>query len=1051
MGYLKKNFSSYQRPFLAQPNLIEIQTQSYGWLLTAGLKDLFEEFFPIKDRTGKELELYFLDFDFDEPKYNELQAQQKEQSYETTLRVKLKLINNSAKTAETQKIYFGDFPMMTERGTFVINGVERVVVSQLVRSPGVYFSADVLRGRKFFSAKVIPHRGAWLEIESEANGFIGVKIDRKRKVPITSLLRIFAAAEDKKKIITNEEILRIFGEAIRPTLEKDAAASEEDSYVEIYKRLRPGDLATADNARSLIQPMFTRFDRYDLSPVGRFKINQRLDLKENSRQLNSKDLIAIIKEILRLNSDPAAEADDIDHLGNRRVRAVGELVQNRLRVGFARMRKVIQDRMSTLDAKEITIPTQLINPKILIAVVKEFFMLSQLSQFMNQENFLAELEHKRLLSVLGPGGLTRERAGFEVRDVHRSYYGRICPIQTPEGANIGLVNYLANYSRANEFGFLETPYYKVEKGVIGSEVVWLDAFEEEKYNIAHAAIEIDEKNRIADSTVKARIKSKPGTCLKEEIDFIDAAPHQVFSPAASLIPFIEHDDANRALMGSNMQRQAVPLVKPEAPLVGTGVEEKVAQNSQQVIIAPADGEITAVDANHIELKTGSGIKKFGLIKFKRSNQSTCISQYPAVKKGQKVKKGDFLTNASSIDKGQLALGQNLLVAFVPWEGANFEDAVVLSEKVVRDSRFSSIHVEDYYCYIRETKLGPEITTPDISNVSEDKLRNLDEEGIIRVGTEVYPDDILVGKISPKGESELTSEERLLRAIFGEEARDVKDTSLTMPHGEQGRIIGIKISSRERGDLLDPGVIKRIQIQVAQLSNVQAGDKLTGRHGNKGVISQIRPIEDMPCLEDGTPVDVVLNPLSVASRMNIGQILETHLGFAAKKLGYQAISPIFTGATEEQIRAELKKAGLPESGKVKLFDGRTGEAFKNPITVGYVYVMKLDHMVKNKIHMRSTGPYSLITQQPLGGKARLGGQRFGEMEVWALEGYGASHTLQEMLTIKSDDVMGRSSAFESIIRGEKIKKPNIPAAFNVMLNELKALGLSIELVHEEENK
>ena len=1049
MGYLKKNFSSYQRPFLAQPNLIEIQTQSYGWLLTAGLKDLFEEFFPIKDRTGKELELYFLDFDFDEPKYNELQAQQKEQSYETTLRVKLKLINNSAKTAETQKIYFGDFPMMTERGTFVINGVERVVVSQLVRSPGVYFSADVLRGRKFFSAKVIPHRGAWLEIESEANGFIGVKIDRKRKVPITSLLRIFAAAEDKKKIITNEEILRIFGEAIRPTLEKDAAASEEDSYVEIYKRLRPGDLATADNARSLIQPMFTRFDRYDLSPVGRFKINQRLDLKENSRQLNSKDLIAIIKEILRLNNDPAAEADDIDHLGNRRVRAVGELVQNRLRVGFARMRKVIQDRMSTLDAKEITIPTQLINPKILIAVVKEFFMLSQLSQFMNQENFLAELEHKRLLSVLGPGGLTRERAGFEVRDVHRSYYGRICPIQTPEGANIGLVNYLANYSRANEFGFLETPYYKVEKGVIGSEVVWLDAFEEEKYNIAHAAIEIDEKNRIADSTVKARIKSKPGTCLKEEIDFIDAAPHQVFSPAASLIPFIEHDDANRALMGSNMQRQAVPLVKPEAPLVGTGVEEKVAQNSQQVIIAPADGEITAVDANHIELKTGSGIKKFGLIKFKRSNQSTCISQYPAVKKGQKVKKGDFLTNASSIDKGQLALGQNLLVAFVPWEGANFEDAVVLSEKVVRDSRFSSIHVEDYYCYIRETKLGPEITTPDISNVSEDKLRNLDEEGIIRVGTEVYPDDILVGKISPKGESELTSEERLLRAIFGEEARDVKDTSLTMPHGEQGRIIGIKISSRERGDLLDPGVIKRIQIQVAQLSNVQAGDKLTGRHGNKGVISQIRPIEDMPCLEDGTPVDVVLNPLSVASRMNIGQILETHLGFAAKKLGYQAISPIFTGATEEQIRAELKKAGLPESGKVKLFDGRTGEAFKNPITVGYVYVMKLDHMVKNKIHMRSTGPYSLITQQPLGGKARLGGQRFGEMEVWALEGYGASHTLQEMLTIKSDDVMGRSSAFESIIKGEKIKKPSLPTSFNVLVNEIKSLGLDVEIIRPEE--
>src|SRR3989344_4819356 len=736
MGYLKKNFSSYQRPFLAQPNLIEIQTQSYGWLLTAGLKDLFEEFFPIKDRTGKELELYFLDFDFDEPKYNELQAQQKEQSYETTLRVKLKLINNSAKTAETQKIYFGDFPMMTERGTFVINGVERVVVSQLVRSPGVYFSADVLRGRKFFSAKVIPHRGAWLEIESEANGFIGVKIDRKRKVPITSLLRIFAAAEDKKKIITNEEILRIFGEAIRPTLEKDAAASEEDSYVEIYKRLRPGDLATADNARSLIQPMFTRFDRYDLSPVGRFKINQRLDLKENSRQLNSKDLIAIIKEILRLNSDPAAEADDIDHLGNRRVRAVGELVQNRLRVGFARMRKVIQDRMSTLDAKEITIPTQLINPKILIAVVKEFFMLSQLSQFMNQENFLAELEHKRLLSVLGPGGLTRERAGFEVRDVHRSYYGRICPIQTPEGANIGLVNHLASFARVNNLGFLETPYVAVKNGKITKDTVWLNGIEEEKYKIAHAGVLRDEGGNLLGDMIEARINGEPGICPRSEVDLIDVAPIQSISVATALIPFLEHDDSNRPLMGSNMQRQAVVSITPDAPYVGTGIEEKAAHDSGQVVLALEDGVVEEADANHVLVKGKSGPKAYALNKFKRSNQYTCISHRPLVQVGQKVKKGELLADGPSVDNGVLALGQNLVVAFLSWEGANFEDAIVLSERMVQQDKFTSIHIEDFYCDVRDTKLGPELTTPDIPNVSEDKLKNLDEEGIVRIGAEV---------------------------------------------------------------------------------------------------------------------------------------------------------------------------------------------------------------------------------------------------------------------------------------------------------------------------
>ena len=730
----KKNFFSYQRASIEPSNLIEIQTKSYEQLLKTGLKELFEEFFPIKDRTGKELELHFLDYEFDEPKYDEIKAQSKEQSYEATLRVKLKLINNVSKTSKTQKIYFGDFPMMTERGTFIINGVEKVVISQLIRSAGVYFSADVSRGRKFFGAKVIPNRGAWLEIETEPSGFIGVKIDRKRKVPITDLLRIFALPDGKRKLATNEEIIKTFGKFIEPTLEKDAAATEDESYVEIYKRMRPGDLATTDNARSLIQPMFSRFDRYDLSPVGRFKINQRLGLKKDSRQLDLEDLIAIIKEIIRLNNDSSAEPDDIDHLGNRRARAVGELVQNRLRIGFARIRRFIQDRMSTSDTREILMPAQLINPKILIAVVKEFFMLSQLSQFMNQINFLAELEHKRLLSVLGPGGLTRERAGFEIRDLHRSYYGRICPIQTPEGANIGLVNHLANLARLNEFGFLETPYFKVKKGVVTSEVIWLDAFKEEKYNIAPSAIEIDKKGRILNSLVEARIKGQPGTCSREELDFIDAAFHQVFSPAASLIPFIEHDDANRALMGSNMQGQAVPLIKPEVPLVSTGMEEIIAGNSQQAIIAPAAGEVTAVDAEHIEFKTDSGTKKFDLLKFRRSNQSTCISQYPAVNKKQKVKKGDFLTSASSIDNGQLALGQNLLVAFIPWEGANFEDAVILSEKVVRDDRFTSIHIEDYYCDVRDTKLGPEITTPDIPNVSEDKLRNLDEEGIVIIGT-----------------------------------------------------------------------------------------------------------------------------------------------------------------------------------------------------------------------------------------------------------------------------------------------------------------------------
>ena len=1037
-----KVFTKYKGPKFAQPNLIEIQRNSFDWFIKKGLRELFDEISPIRDHTGKELELSFMDYKFDAPKYTEEQAKEKDLSFEASLRVNLKLINKVTKDSNVQEVYLGDFPMMTRRGTFIISGVERVVVSQLVRSPGAYFTENIFRGRKLFGSKIIPNRGVWLELETEQDGFIGVRIDRKRKAPITQLLRVFG-------FTSNEEILKTFEDVdtgeikfIQATLKKDDSESADDSFVSIHQRLRPGDLTTADNARSLIEGMFFRFDRYDLSPVGRFKMNQRLGTpKKEGGLLDRDDIVALIKEIIRMNNNPQSEADDIDHLGNRRVRAVGELTQSRLRVGFARLRRGVQDRMSTLD-RHLLQPVQLVNYKLLTAVVRDFFQASQLSQFMDQVNPLAELEHKRRLSAMGPGGLTRERAGFEVRDVHSSFYGRICPIQTPEGSNIGLVSHLSNFARLNEFGFIETPYFKVKNGLVTSTPVWLDAIEEEKYNIAQADIETDEKGFLVDEVVAARVKGEPGTCRREDVDCIDVSANQFTSVSTSLIPFLEHDDANRALMGSNMQRQGTPSIVPDAPLVGTGQEDRAAHDSEQVIIADEDGVVLEADSHAIVVKGESGAKKYPILKFVRSNQSTCLSQRPIVSLGDKVKKGDVLADGPATDRGVLSLGQNLLVAFVPWRGGNFEDAIILSERVARDDRFTSIHIETFECSVRDTKLGPEITTPDIPNVSEDKLRNLDEEGIVRIGAEVRPSDILVGKISPKGESELSSEERLLRAIFGEKARDVKDTSLTLPHGKNGRIIGIKIFSREKGDKLEPGIIKKIQVEVAQLRKVRAGDKLAGRHGNKGVISSIRPMADMPYLADGRPVDIVLNPLGVVSRMNIGQILETHLGFAAEKLGYRAIVPNFVGGDEDVIREELKKADLPESGKVQLFDGITGEAFREAITVGYIYMMKLNHLVEDKIHMRSTGPYSLITQQPLGGKAQLGGQRFGEMEVWALEGYGAAHTLQEMLTIKSDDVLGRSAAFEAIIRGTEIKKPNVPASFNVLVSELKSLGLNV---------
>ena len=1046
-----KVFSAHPGSFATQDHLAEVQLNSYEWFKKDGLKELFKEVSPIKDYTGKEYEVHFVDYYFDEPKYDENQSRLKDLTYEASLRVKVKLINKKLNDEKIQEVYFGDFPVMTDRGTFIVNGVERVVISQLIRSPGVYFTANVWRGKKLFGAKIIPGRGVWIEFETDSDGFIGIKIDRKRKVAATDILRIFGI-DDFSTLLKDVDTGAI--KYIETTLKKSETKTLDESYIEVYKRVRPGDLATIENMKSLIDSIFFRTDRYDLSDVGWFKTMSRLGLKEKAtdKLLNSNILIAILKEIIRLNNDQSSEPDDIDHLGNRRVKAVGELIQSKMRIGLARMRRIIQDRMSTISDDTIS-PLQIVNSKPLISVIREFFSSSQLSQFMDQVNPLSEVEHKRRISALGPGGgLNKDRAGFEVRDVHQSHYGRICPIQTPEGSSIGLINYFASFIKINEFGFLETPYIVVKHAKMTGELVWLDALEEEKEKIAHAGINIDfNTGKILDEIVGARIFGEPGTCSKEEITLIDVAPRQAFSIGTSLVPFLEHTDANRAGMGANMQRQAVVSVKARAPYVGTGMEKKVARDSGYLLIAPEDGTIESVDSAQITLKTKSEIKKFDLIKFKRSNQFTCISQKPKVFKGDKVKKGDVLADGPSIENGVLALGQNLTVAFLSWEGANHEDAIVLSERVVENDLFTSIHIEEYECDVRDTKLGPEMTTPDIPNVSEEKLKNLDEDGIIRIGAEVKAGDILVGKISPKGESELTSEERLLRAIFGEKARDVKDTSLVLPHGKTGRIVNIKIKSREFSDKLEPGIIKRIQVEIAQLRKIQAGDKLSGRHGNKGVISQVRPVEDMPYLSDGTPVDIILNPLGIVSRMNLGQMFEVHLGMAAKKLGYRAETPALSGATEEEIKTELRKAGFSDTGKFTLYDGRTGMPFAQPVTVGLIYMLKLNHLVEDKIHMRSIGPYSLITQQPLGGKAQFGGQRFGEMEVWALEGYGAANILQEMLTTKSDDILGRSSAYESIIRGQEIKTPNIPASFNVLVNELKSLAFDIELVKSDDNE
>jgi DNA-directed RNA polymerase subunit beta len=1041
----KKYFSRYKKPLIEFPNLIEAQVKSFKWLVEQGIGEVFKEFSPIADYSTKKFQLEFLSFSLGESKFDENYAKVNKLSYQGLLKARVKLTNKILGTIKEQEIFMSELPLMTAHGTFIINGVERVIVPQLARSFGVFFTEVESKDKKYFGAKVIPARGVWIEIESEADGAIYVRIDKKRKFPATALLRVMGY-ETSEQILKAVEKDPMLTEAIKACLAKDPAKSANDSYIEIYKRLRDGDMASPENAKEFIDSLFTP-ERYDLSPVGRFRFNKRfekpMDEKELARRTISKeDLITVISNIILLNNTPGSRSDDIDHLGQRRVRFVGEILQQKIRTGMMQIKRNIQDRMSIIDV-DTAMPIQIINQRPLQARIKEFFTTNQLSQFMAQENVLYEMEHLRTLSALGPGGLTRERAGLEVRDVHPSHYGRVCPIHTPEGPNIGLILHLSTYAKINDFGIIETPYIKVKNGKITGEVVYLNALEEEKYNIAHAGIPYDENGKITEEKVEARIKTEPGTISKDEIDFIDVAANQAFSIATSMIPFLEHNDANRALMGSNMQKQAVPCVLPEAPLVATGVEESASRDSGRLIISEEDGVVAYVDAKKVTIK-GKNEKTYPLVSFLRNNNFSAFHQRPIVNVGDKVKKGEVLADTSSTVGGQISLGQNIFVAFLSWSGSNYEDAIIVSERLVKKSKFTSVYVEEFICTVRDTKLGPEITTRDIPNVGELKLKDLDEDGIVRIGAEVRENDILVGKITPKGETELTPEERLLRSIFAEKARDVKDTSLRMEHGKRGRIVGVKIFSRDLGHTLEAGIIKKIVIEVAQIRNISIGDKLSGRHGNKGVISTILPEEDMPYLADGTPVDIILSPLGVPSRMNLGQILEMHLGLAANTLNYQAIVPPFLGAKHEEIKEELKKAGLPENGRMKLFDGRTGEPFEQDVAVGYMYMLKLHHMVEDKIHMRSIGPYSLITQQPLGGKAQGGGQRFGEMEVWALEGYGAAYTLREMLTIKSDDIVGRSQTFDSIIKNETIKAPNSPASFNVLLNYLRGLALDVNL-------
>lgn len=1045
----KKTFSKYRKPLTELPNLVENQLFSYKNLIEKEIPDILKEFSPISDYSEKKFDLEFVSFEISEPKYDEVYAKENKLTYEAPMRGRVRLHNKILNTKKEQEIFMADFPLMTVHGTFIVNGVERVVIPQLARSFGVFFDTEETKGQRYFGAKIIPSRGAWSEILSEPEGQMSVRIDKKRKFGVVPMLRAMGYT-------TDDQIIKAFVSDdakayIKALLEKDLIKTTSEAYVEIYKRLRDGDLATPENAKEFFDSLFSP-ERYDLSPVGRFRFNKRFGMptegKDSERRtLSKEDIVKIIEHVITLNNTPDAVEDDIDHLGSRRVRFVGEMMSLAIRKGMLQMKRNIQDKMSVIET-DTTLPVSIVNQRPLQARIKEFFTTNQLSQFMNQENLLAEVENLRTLSALGPGGLTRERAGFEVRDVHTSHYGRVCPIHTPEGPNIGLILRQANYARINDFGIIESPYVKVKNGKITKEIVYMNALEEEKHIIASAAVEYGKDMQIMGETVAARKNGQPMIVAVDEIDFIDVATNQAYSIATSMIPFLEHDDANRALMGSNMQKQAVPLVLPEAPLVATGMEIDAARHIGRLLYADDDGEVVEVDANSVTVKYDNKegkkpkVVEHKLISFARTNAFNVFHQRPVVTLGEKVKKGDLLADAATSQNGQIALGQNALVAFMTWSGNNYEDAIIISERLVKESKFTSIHIMELICNVRDTKLGPEITTHDIPNVGEVKLKNLDEEGIIRIGAEVKPGDILVGKITPKGETELSPEERLLRSIFGEKVRDVKDSSLRLDNGLRGRVIGVKVFSRERGDSLESGIIKRVHIELAQVRNITVGDKLAGRHGNKGVISKVLPVEEMPFMADGTPIDIILTPLGIPSRMNLGQILEMHLGYAADKLGYQAIVPAFQGATIEEIQEELVKAGMDKTGTMTLYDGRTGEAFKQDIAVGQMYMLKLHHMVEDKIHQRSIGPYSLITQQPLGGKAQGGGQRFGEMEVWALEGYGASHILREMLTVKSDDIEGRTAAFDSIIKGEEMKEPGTPASFVVMLNTLRGLGLDV---------
>ncbi|MDH5442146.1 MAG: DNA-directed RNA polymerase subunit beta [Candidatus Nomurabacteria bacterium] len=1042
----QKTFAKYKKPLVKMPNLVENQLKSFEWFLQEGLKKTILEFVPITDYAESKFEMNIDKLTLGEPEHGEYYCKENKLTYSVPLAAEVRLYNKKLDDTQTQEIFMTDIPMMTDHGTFIINGAERVIIPQLARSYGIFFTSNEVKGKTHFGAKIIPERGAWAEIETEKDNAIYVKIDKKRKFPVTSLLRIFG-------LETDAEILKTFKGTdaesnIQATIEKDDAKTVDQAYLEIYKRLRDGEIVSIENAREFVGSIFS-VERYNLSEVGRYQFNKRFGQGIAKKDLQNilltkEDMIKIVSNIGTLNVTEGSVPDDIDHLGFRRVRFVGEMLLLNVRKGMMQIRRNIQDKMSTID-NDTLLPIQLVNQRPLQARVKEYFATNQLSKFMDQENALAEIEDLRTLSALGPGGLSRERAGFEVRDVHPSHYGRVCPIHTPEGPNIGLILRLAVYARPNQFGMIETPYSKVEKGKITKEIVFLNAHEEMNLPIAHQGVKYDDSGKLLDDLVEARLQGEPTLVPRNEIKYIDIATNQAFSVATNLIPFLEHDDANRSLMGSNMQKQATPCIVPMAPLVATGMEEQAARDTGRVVIAVEDGTVTAVDGRHIVIKGSNGKgKEYHLVNFNRTNNHSMFHQRPNVSVGDKVKSGDVIADATMTVGGQLAIGQNILMAFMCWNGLNYEDAIIISERLVKNSIFTSVRIDEYECVVRDTKLGPEMTTHDIPNVGESKLKNLDEEGVVRIGAELHEGDIMVGKITPKGETELTPEERLLRSIFGEKARDVKDTSIRLGHGKTGRVIGIKVFSRENGHQLESGILKKIYVEVAQMRNIQVGDKLAGRHGNKGVISTVLPEEDMPYMEDGTPIDLILTPMGVPSRMNLGQILEMHLGLAANTLGYQAIVPAFQGATPDEIRAELDEAGFSKDGKVTLFDGRTGEKIHSPIAVGYMYMLKLHHMVEDKIHARSVGPYSLITQQPLGGKSQAGGQRFGEMEVWALEGYGAAYTLREMLTVKSDDIMGRSNAFDSIIKGNNVENPNIPASFKVMLNYLRGLGLNVEI-------